>query len=261
MSLPSSGQLSMSQINLEAGFSSNQLSSSTQQRTFDYGVAGVNQNLPYSFSEFYGKTFTYGNSITLYYYYPWDGGAFPNNYAIWGWHDQASAEAHVGYGGYTYTHTCYYNGTLGNGTDLFINPDIPGTKLYPLVDAGFNDIIPGNSGSWYYLTDGTNSWTCQSAYTYLYGPGPTPESHTFQITNLTPVTLSGYNYEVQLNGSGTTYIITPTDFDPVIGHYYHLYAPSVLGTMNGSNCWLVLNANFYYPDGDGAFTSDCYIYA
>lgn len=69
--------------------------------------------------------------------------------------------------------------------------------------------------------------------------------------------LSGYNYEVQLGGYGATYIITPTDFDPIVGGYYHLYAPSVLGTMNGSNCWYVLNANFYYPDGAGAFTSNC----
>lgn len=242
----------MSQINSEAGFSSTQANSSTQQRTFDYGVAGVDQNQPYAFSEFYSKTFSYGNSITLYYYYPFDGGNSPNNFAIWGWYAQSSAVTHTGLY-HDWSHTCYYNGSLGNGTDLFISPAITGQALYPMIDAGYDD-NGGGTGAWYYLTDGTNSYTCQSAYTNIYAY---PTTHTFQISNLTPVALSGYNYEVQLGGSGATYIITPTDFDPVIGHYYHLYAPSVVGTMNGSNCWLVLNANFYYPDGDGAFTSNC----
>lgn len=188
MSLPSSGSISMSQINSEAGLSSTQSNSSTEQRTWDYAVAGVNQDRGYAFSEFYGKTFSYGNSITLYYYYPWDGGNSPNNWAIWGWSTQAAALTHTGL--YTsWSHTCYYNGTLGNGTDLYINPGVTGQKLHHLIDAGYDDTGSGTS-AWYYLTDGTNNWTCQSVYPTITDVVPT--HHTFQITSLTSGVINVY---------------------------------------------------------------------
>jgi hypothetical protein len=46
-------------------------------------------------------------------------------------------------------------------------------------------------------------------------------------------------YEVQLCSGGSTYIIQG-DITPSVGGVYKLYAPSCIGSMDGSQCWTVL---------------------
>lgn len=77
MALPSSGEIKASQINTEAGRSSNAEaplsgSSPTPQAgslVKIYENAGVNQSAPHSYSEFYGASFSSSRTLTDVYYY------------------------------------------------------------------------------------------------------------------------------------------------------------------------------------------------
>jgi hypothetical protein len=296
MPLPSSGPIKMSDLNTTEGFSSNQANSSLAQRTFDYAFSGVDQNDPYSFSEFYSKSYYTGsiNTITLYYYYPWDGGSSPNNNIIWGWASQSSAELHNGLY-QSWSHTCYYTGTLGNGTDIYSDPNYTGGTYWPLVDAGWYDIYPGiGSGSWYYLTDGTNSWTCQSYYEDINEPWLT--DHTFQIKNLTLIPPPQYridwsftsdatsaDFEILVNGTQVVYVtntnsgyfmIDPGDYIQVntsctathplaVNAYLYVY-DSVDGVLyddtNGGGSFAANTYGPYTPSGDGNISGDAHEY-
>ena len=186
MSLPSSGTISMSQINTEAGFSSTTSNSSTENRTFNYAAAGVDQNRAYSFSEFYSKTYTsFANSDTLYCSYWYDGGQTPNNAILDGWCSSADAAAHTAYvGGGPYYHTVYWNGTLGNGTQLYINGvDSPAIGYGAhTVDSNYGYNGGAGCASPYYHLSTANA-TFQSSTN-----GITYYSPTITITNFTPIT-------------------------------------------------------------------------
>jgi hypothetical protein len=56
--------------------------------------------------------------------------------------------------------------------------------------------------------------------------------------------------------SGTLYILNATDVTPVIGSYYSIYAPTVVGSMDGTNCWYVVTTTSSTPDGDAAFGTE-----
>lgn len=60
MALPSSGQISMGDINVEKGVSRTTANTSLQQLVSDFAAYGVDPNQPYAISEFYGKS--YGSS-------------------------------------------------------------------------------------------------------------------------------------------------------------------------------------------------------
>ena len=86
---------------------------------------------------------------------------------------------------------------------------------------------------------------------------PTTTTTTVAPTTTTTTVAPGTYYEVQMcsggTPSGTTYIINATDVTPSVGSYYKLYAPTVYGSMNGSNCWYIVGTSTASPDGDGTF--------
>jgi hypothetical protein len=57
MALPSSGPISIGDINVEKGVSRTTANTSLQQLTSDFAGSGVDQNQPYAISEFYGKSY------------------------------------------------------------------------------------------------------------------------------------------------------------------------------------------------------------
>jgi hypothetical protein len=57
MALPSSGQISMGDINVEKGVSRTTPNTSLQQLVSDFAAYGVDPNQPYAISEFYGKSY------------------------------------------------------------------------------------------------------------------------------------------------------------------------------------------------------------
>ena len=212
----------MSQINTEAGFASNEANSSLVQRTWDYAFSGVDQEAPYAFSEFYGKTYSPApNSALLYYYYPFDGGNGYNNPLIWGWHDAAAAEAHIPNGG-PWIHGVYFTGSLANGTLLWIG-QVPIYGIYrPLSDLGYEDINPGGYPAFYYITDGSQEYTCSTStsyptftvsnlvllsYTISYSYSRSSNSGTFEVSqNGTWVVISGSTTGGTFTALGTDYL-------------------------------------------------------
>jgi len=109
-----------------------------------------------------------------------------------------------------------------------------------------------NGGTTISTTAYTNTTITAS---FLVGSGST-YNITGSIRWNAAATSSTY-YEVQMCTSGTpsgaTYIMNATDITPSVGSYYKLYAPSVVGTMNGSNCWNVIATSTAAPDGNGTF--------
>lgn len=159
MPLPSSGQISMSDINTEASFASTKANSSTAIRTADYAFAGVNQAAPFAFSEFHGKTYALASdSATLFYYYPFDGGNGYNNPQVLGWDTAAAAEAHVPLNG-PWTHTVYFTGSLANGTLLWCDQDPAAGRYQALIDQGG----AGGYSGFYYIEYGVQNYTCSTS--------------------------------------------------------------------------------------------------
>jgi hypothetical protein len=57
MALPSSGPISIGDINVEKGVSRTTANTSLQQLVSDFAAYGVDPNQPYAISEFYGKSY------------------------------------------------------------------------------------------------------------------------------------------------------------------------------------------------------------
>jgi hypothetical protein len=109
------------------------------------------------------------------------------------------------------------------------------TNLDRTITYRINSVYTTNPGGIQYSIVGTGLTGCPTA--------PPPGSY----------------YEVQLctegTPSGSTYILNATDITPSIGSFYKIYAPTVVGTMDGINCWYVIGTNTG-SDGDATFGTE-----
>lgn len=61
------------------------------------------------------------------------------------------------------------------------------------------------------------------------------------------------NYEVQMCSGGATYIVNATDITPDVERIYKIYAPDIVGSMNGTICWLIVGASSATSEGGATF--------
>jgi len=113
----------------------------------------------------------------------------------------------------------------------------------------------------YYYIASTGSITLSGCidYTTIIPGIPLADIAAFTIINTgtacsTPPPSTYYEVQMCTGGTptGSTYVINATDITPTIGSFYKIYAPSVIGTMDGVNCWYVIGTNTGL-DGDGTF--------
>jgi len=146
---------------------------------------------------------------------------------------------------------CYGGGNcftmLGNGTTFCNSTTFTGTPWFYQPT--------GN----YYISYGGQSiyvshTTAQNTATSLGGgcntcPSPSPTPTPTHTPPPLPI-----HYEIQMCGGGATYIMNATDdIAPSIGLVYKVYAPTVVGSMDGVNCWTVISSTTVAADGDAIF--------
>ena len=169
--LPSSGQISMSELRDEFGYSG-----TVDMYTF-YTNRYTCRGGGYSLSDWYSyrhyPCLTLYNSATLYYYYGFDGGNIFGGRL--GWDTIGDGCSHVYlYGGYA-SDTVYYNGTLGNGTSLYLSSD-----GLPIVNRG-GTTGPPYATVYYYISDIDSTFISS---TYGYDADYAPTNPTMVVSSL-----------------------------------------------------------------------------
>ena len=192
----------------------------------------------------------FSSSDTIYVSSWYDGGNSPNNAVVDGWCSSADAAAQTAYvGGGPFTHTVYYNGTLGDGTKLYINGvDLPDVGYGAhVVDSGYGyNGGSGCSSPYYYLSTANATFQSSTNGTHYY-------DNTITITNFSLVSHPVYIYlyvDPSTSSSGIITICAQSSEPLVHGLGISFFWGGNLGGTisdtiampSGSSC----NSNTYY---------------
>jgi hypothetical protein len=166
-------------------------------------------------------------------------------------------------------------------TPAAIEIDVNGTtKLYSsgshtgnfaLAQSSSIDIFGGSdtgvhSGSYYSMSVKQNGTSIYEYFGNLYGEthftSSCTASYQIFVSSSYSSSVPSYPYwEVQLCSGGSTYIIE-TSRTPEIGKSYTINQTACLGSMDGVNCWTVINSSSATPDCTnvdlGAEYTNCY---
>jgi hypothetical protein len=175
--LPSSGQISMSELRDEFGYSG-----TVDMYTF-YTNRYTCRGGGYSLSDWYSyrhyPCLSLSNSATLYYFYQYDGGNIFGQRLGWG--NSGDACAHLNLSSGYSSDTVYYNGTLGNGTYLYLSSD-----GLPITNMGLYSGSPSDT-TYYYISDVDSTFISS---TYGDGTSYAPANPTMVVSSLSSCTVT-----------------------------------------------------------------------